>query len=71
MAHELIQAHQGECLLSQMSDLEPSTVETADGKGQMADQCQMVQEPVVESALNCLCDCQGESLHQSHYDGVS
>ena len=68
-----IQAHQSECLLSQRSDLEPclgswpmpSTVETADGEGQMADQCQMVKEPVVESAIACLCDCQGESLHQS------
>ena len=49
----------------------PSAVETAEDEGQMADQCQIAQEPVKESALGCLCDCQGESLHQSHYNGVS
>ena len=60
-------------ILTQRSDLEPclwswpmpSAVEIANSEGQMPDQCQMVQKPVVQSALACLCDCQGESLHQS------
>ena len=43
----------------------PSAVETANGEGQMADQCQIVQELVMESALTCLCDYQEDSLHQS------
>ena len=69
--HGGIQAYY--CLLSQRSDLEPclwswsmpSAVETTNGEGQMADQCQITQEPVMGSALTCLCDCQGESLHQT------
>ena len=49
----------------------PGAVEIGNGKAEMVDQRQMVQEPVVKCVLACFSVGQGEYLHHSHCDGVS